>query len=68
MPVITRKSPVLEVVAPTADEIAMSLKGVGHWFDGPLGWTQTLSDVNIQIKAGELFMVPGMRICHRQQP
>ena len=63
MPVFTRKSAVLEVVAPTPDEIAVSLDGVGHWFDGPSGRTQALSDVNIQIKAGDFFTVLGPSGC-----
>jgi NitT/TauT family transport system ATP-binding protein len=63
MPVFTRKSAALEVVAPTPDEIAVSLDGVGHWFDGPSGRTQTLSDVNIRIKTGEFFTVLGPSGC-----
>jgi NitT/TauT family transport system ATP-binding protein len=63
MPFITRKSPALEMVEPTTDEIAVSLDGVGHWFDGPSGRTQVLSDINIQIKTGEFFTVLGPSGC-----
>jgi NitT/TauT family transport system ATP-binding protein len=62
MAVITPKS-TAQVVAPTADEIAVSLDRVGHWFDGPSGRTQILSDINIQIKAGEFFTVLGPSGC-----
>jgi NitT/TauT family transport system ATP-binding protein len=63
MPVFTRKTGALEVLEPGSDEIAVSLKGVGHWFDGPSGRTQTFSDVDIQIKTGEFFTVLGPSGC-----
>ena len=63
MTVFAPRSAALEVVAPTPDEIAVSLEGVGHWFDGPSGRTQTLSGVNIQIKTGEFFTVLGPSGC-----
>jgi NitT/TauT family transport system ATP-binding protein len=63
MPSITRKSAALEVVVPTASEIAVSLDGVNHWFDGPSGRRHILSDINIQIKAGEFFTVLGPSGC-----
>jgi NitT/TauT family transport system ATP-binding protein len=59
----TRKIASLETAVPTPDDIAVSLDGVGHWFDGPSGRTQTLSDVNIQIKTGEFFTVLGPSGC-----
>jgi NitT/TauT family transport system ATP-binding protein len=63
MPAFTRNSAALVVIAPVPGEIAVSLDGVGHWFDGPSGRTQTLSDVNIQIKTGEFFTVLGPSGC-----
>jgi NitT/TauT family transport system ATP-binding protein len=63
MPVFTPKSAALKVVAPAADQIAVSMNGLNHWFDGPSGRTQTLRDVNIQIKAGEFFTVLGPSGC-----
>jgi NitT/TauT family transport system ATP-binding protein len=62
MPVCTKRI-ALEVVVPASDEIAVSLDGVGHWFDGPSGRTQALNDVNIQIKTGEFFTVLGPSGC-----
>jgi hypothetical protein len=59
MPVFTRRSVRLEVVAPTPDEIAVNLDRVGHRFDGPSGRTEILRDINIQIKSGEFFTVLG---------
>jgi NitT/TauT family transport system ATP-binding protein len=63
MPVFTRNSVALEAVAPTAGQVAVKLDGVGHWFDGPSGRTQTLSDVNIEIETGEFFTVLGPSGC-----
>jgi ABC-type nitrate/sulfonate/bicarbonate transport system ATPase subunit len=63
MPACTQKRTALEVVAPAPDEIAVSLDGVGHWFDGPSGRTQAVSEVNIQIKTGEFFSVLGPSGC-----
>jgi len=63
MPVFTRKSAILKVVTPTPDEMAVSLNGVSHWYDGPSGRTQTLSHVDIEIKAGEFFTVLGPSGC-----
>jgi NitT/TauT family transport system ATP-binding protein len=63
MPIFARQSAALEMVVPTPGEIAVSLAGVDHWFEGPSGRTQTLSDVNIRIETGEFFTVLGPSGC-----
>jgi NitT/TauT family transport system ATP-binding protein len=63
MPPFTIGSAAPEAFAPDLGEIAMSVDGVSHWFDGPSGRTQALSDVNIRIKPGEFFTVLGPSGC-----
>src|SRR3954447_15185410 len=63
MTLFTRKSVALEAVAQSAEQFALSLDRVGHWFEGPSGRTQVLSDINIQIKTGEFFTVLGPSGC-----
>jgi NitT/TauT family transport system ATP-binding protein len=63
MPIFARDSAARQVVVPTGCDVAISLAGVSHWFDGPSGRTQTLSDVNIDIETGEFFTVLGPSGC-----
>src|SRR4051812_39010460 len=63
VPALSRTSAALDMAGPISDEIAMSLNGVSHWFDGPLGRTQALADINMQIRIGEFFTVLGPSGC-----
>jgi ABC-type nitrate/sulfonate/bicarbonate transport system ATPase subunit len=53
----------LKLLAPVGADIAVRLDGVSHWFDGPSGRIQTLSEIDIQIERGEFFTVLGPSGC-----